>query len=126
LSGVGAGDQVLDIEFSAKPGVERADPPIDLLAKGGEFIDITVELLRDTLLVRSGQKHGFRDDLVERLRRHINNLTCRPYGCERWRLFQRPIRSPTKDQPVPGWTELGVRQVAKDAGARLVAWPPAR
>jgi hypothetical protein len=35
MSGVGADDQLLDVELPSKPGVERADAFLELLPKRG-------------------------------------------------------------------------------------------
>lgn len=58
MSSVGAANQVLDIKLPPEPGLKRADAPIDLLAKGGEFINITVELLRNALWSAAGNRFG--------------------------------------------------------------------
>ena len=59
MSGVGAGDQVLDVEFLPESGVEGANACVKFLAKRSELIDITVELLRDAMLIRSGNVFAF-------------------------------------------------------------------
>ena len=74
ISGVGASDQVLDVDLPPKSGVERLGSRIKLLANLGEVVNVTVKLLCDALLVQSGQKLRLRNDLVKRLRWHTKRL----------------------------------------------------
>ena len=74
MSGVGAGDQLLDVELPSKPGVERADAFLELLPKRGQLVYGAVEPLRDAPLVRGGQKLCFRNSLVERSGSHGQNV----------------------------------------------------